>query len=46
MAHSSRFSVNEVLQRLDSNDHGMWDGSDDDLGMDTDSDSSVEGFIQ
>ena len=49
MARSSRFSVNDVLQHLDSGDDNldgrMWDGSEDDLGMDSDSDSSVEGII-
>ena len=48
MARSSRFSVNDVLQHLDSDDDNldgrMWDGSEDDLGMDSDSDSSVEGI--
>ena len=41
MARSSRFSVNDVLQHLDSDDEDldcrMWDGSEDDLGMECDS---------
>ena len=45
MARSSRFSVNDVLQHLVSDDEDldcrMWDGSE---GMECDSDSSVEGI--
>ena len=53
MARRSRLSVSDILQHLDTNDsfdQEMAEGSDDDLGMDTDcdydSDSSVEGIIQ
>lgn len=52
MARRSRISVNDVLEQLDSDDCfdcEMAEGSDDDLGMNTDydyeSDSSVEGII-
>ena len=51
MARRSRISVNDVLQQLDDDDCfdcEMAEGSDDDLGMNTDydydSDSSVEGI--
>ena len=52
MARRSRLSVNDILQHLDTDDSydQMAEGSDDDLGMDTDydydSDSSEEGIIQ
>ena len=48
MAQTFRLSATEVLQHLDSDDDldsKMWDGSDDDLSMHSDSDSSVEGII-
>ena len=47
MASRARFQVNDVLHQLDSDDEWVAEGSDDDLGMDSDYDydsaSSEEG---
>ena len=48
MARRSRVSVEDILEHLESDDdadYGMAAGNDDDLGMDSDSASSIEGII-